>query len=479
MRATFNALAILLSAFAMTVQPQPSPPTQGIQLASTDDVRFPLTISQCEPVFIYYNVDTPGYSLVISTIVDDINAIIYLLRLNIPLGSGYLEWICNIPAGYSFLVEGSYTYIFVVQPGSSSSCLRDITTTYAYASYATTFFRSFTANPPTPLVYTFDHATYIRSSRLSLCPRLTLLLARLFPSPLILDPSQRSLSSTRPNLLVRTYLSSPFNSPELAISSTTKSLALSSTSTTQTTIPTPIPPNSRKSKTPAIVGGIFGAIVVAAISTAIFVWIRGRRQSQQHVADYPIPTSETIIYNTQSGPIAQEQAPVVPSASSKSTPFPSRHWEFSIHPQIHGCPRLLGIIVCVHLSRIVRYSNLILLDPESPMSSYMGYSPDSPGASSATPIMSSTVALPPSYLQSHQAQTLGDSGFPPPGMQPSFAPKAGSEPDPPDVMTALNVITRMDPSQQRTLISVLNTLVPSERAPPGLPNSVVRAPYSS
>ena len=109
---------------------------------------------------------------------------------------------------------------------------------------------------------------------------------------------------------------------------------------------------------------------------------------------------------------------------------------------------------------------------------YMGFSSDSPETSSATPITSSTVALPSSYLQAHQAQRLDTSGFPAYGMQPFSAPRAGSEPDPPDIMTALNVVTRMDPSQQRTLVSVLNTLVPSERAPPGTPNSVVRAPYN-
>ena len=205
-------------------------------------------------------------------------------------------------------------------------------------------------------------------------------------------------------------------------------------------------------------GGIFGG-VVAIISTVTFVWICRRRRSQPRVADYPTSTSESIIHNAQAGPIAQEQAPMLPSASVLR--FPADTGSPQSTPQIHGCPRLLGIIVRVHLSRIVGYSNLVLLDPESP-----------------TPTMSSTVALPSSYLQANQAQSLDTSGFPAPGMQPSFAPRPGSEPDPPDVMTALNVITRMDPSQQRTLVSVLNTLVPSERSPLGVPNSVVRPPYS-
>ena len=139
----------------------------------------------------------------------------------------------------------------------------------------------------------------------------------------------------RPTLLVRTYPSSPFNSPTLPFPITTTALVPSTLfpSTTNppasppisTTDPptklTPTLPPSRQSKTPVIVGGIFGGVAVAAISTTIFFWICGRRKSRPHVADYPISTSESMIINPRSGPMAQEQAPMVPSASSEPSPF--------------------------------------------------------------------------------------------------------------------------------------------------------------
>ena len=191
--ATFIALAILLTPFSVTVRPQPSPTTPGIQLANPEagDVRFPVTVSQCEPVLIYHNTPNAYFLLIYTTGAD-------LIRLNIPFGIGYLEWICNIPAGFPVSVGNYFAFSLVVQSGSSSSCLHNITTTYAYASHATSLLRSFTANPPTSTSLIYTGCFY--SPPLSLCHKLTLLLERLFPSPL--DPSQRSLSSTRPTLLV-------------------------------------------------------------------------------------------------------------------------------------------------------------------------------------------------------------------------------------------------------------------------------------
>jgi hypothetical protein len=139
-----TALVTVLVAFAVTVLTQPPP--DGIRLPNplgfdNIDVFFPLTVSQCEPVFVYYN--TPvGLGFGISTIFQEYTDLVVFY---IPPGVGYFEWICNIPAGYTIIVLGSY--VFVVQPGPSSSCLADITTTYSYASYATSAFRSYTAHP--------------------------------------------------------------------------------------------------------------------------------------------------------------------------------------------------------------------------------------------------------------------------------------------------------------------------------------------
>jgi hypothetical protein len=169
---TLAAVAVFLAARvpAVTVVfAQPSPPAQGIQLASClpFDVFFPLTVSQCEPVFVYYNTTVPQ-SFGISTISGEYTDLIIFA---IPTGIGYFEWICNIPAGYTIIVDGRY--VFVVQPGWSSSCLGDITTTYPHATYITTAFRSYTANPANttvPRISRSAMASYVCFSQMHSLP---------------------------------------------------------------------------------------------------------------------------------------------------------------------------------------------------------------------------------------------------------------------------------------------------------------------
>ena len=129
---------------------QPSPPAQGIQIGHPlegFDIRFPLTVTQCESVFIYYNTTTSrGSHIVLSTR----DYTVPLLSIGpTPLGVGYFEWVCNVPAGYDMWASFLDLYIITVQPGPSSSCLHDVTTTYQYASYVTTAFASYTAHPIT------------------------------------------------------------------------------------------------------------------------------------------------------------------------------------------------------------------------------------------------------------------------------------------------------------------------------------------
>ena len=146
--ATLFCLAIL-AALPVAVLTQPSPPSEGIQLALDYDVRFPLTIAQCEPVLIYYNTTNLGgyiYNVILFSHTSGSSQ--EVARLIAPVGVGYLEWICNIPAGHGFRVFGFYERFLVVQAGSSSSCLRALTTTYSYARYATTALQSYTSNPP-------------------------------------------------------------------------------------------------------------------------------------------------------------------------------------------------------------------------------------------------------------------------------------------------------------------------------------------
>jgi len=96
---------------------------------------FPLSIVQCEPVLIYYDNPTTDHSFVFLYTPDrDL-----FLTLAFPPGVGYLDWICNIPAGYAFTAYSLVYQNFTVQLGSSSACLGDITTTYAFASYEPTY----------------------------------------------------------------------------------------------------------------------------------------------------------------------------------------------------------------------------------------------------------------------------------------------------------------------------------------------------
>ena len=135
---------------ASIVLAQPSPPAQGIQTGyeSGLDIRFPLAVTQCEPVFIYYNT-TISLQATVTLVTPETGALFGLL---IPGGVGYIEWVCNIPAGYDFGVLSSYGfyYYIVVQHGPLSSCLHNVTTTYQYAWYFTTNLAAYTARPPTP-----------------------------------------------------------------------------------------------------------------------------------------------------------------------------------------------------------------------------------------------------------------------------------------------------------------------------------------
>jgi hypothetical protein len=102
-----------LAVLAATVLAQPSPPAEGIQLSTAYDVRFPLTVSQCEPVFIYYNT-TGTYSLYICAPAGTTGTFTTKAVITILVSIGYLEWTCHISAGLAFVVEGWYQRYVVV-----------------------------------------------------------------------------------------------------------------------------------------------------------------------------------------------------------------------------------------------------------------------------------------------------------------------------------------------------------------------------
>jgi hypothetical protein len=129
------------------------------------DIRISSTAKQCEPFHIHYNLtsQSDAYTLLFDT--PDRQR---FLSIRLPTGVGCMEWVCNVHAGYSFYVSGPLSEYYVVQPGSSSACLNNIMTTYAYAEYNTNVFQSFTAHPPntTPPPADFQ-ARLVRVSSLS------------------------------------------------------------------------------------------------------------------------------------------------------------------------------------------------------------------------------------------------------------------------------------------------------------------------
>ena len=86
-----------------------SRPTEGYNLCDpTQDCELimPLTIAQCEPVLIYYNM--PFSSVYFNLSAPDSGDA--FLSLYTTLGIGYMEWICDIPARSTFFID-SFGYI--------------------------------------------------------------------------------------------------------------------------------------------------------------------------------------------------------------------------------------------------------------------------------------------------------------------------------------------------------------------------------
>ena len=131
---------VVIFAAVLAVHAQIARPAQGYEMGNVTagfDVILPLSIVQCEPVLVYYNITgTAPYNLSMVLIGSDNSR---LLSLDIPPFVGYLDWICNIPAGYIFFASFFLAQTYTVQPGSSSACLGNVTTTYSYVHYGTNF----------------------------------------------------------------------------------------------------------------------------------------------------------------------------------------------------------------------------------------------------------------------------------------------------------------------------------------------------
>jgi hypothetical protein len=148
-----SALAAVLAATNfIALGQQPTHPAQGDDIGDPSfdwDVILPSSVTQCEPFLIYYNttVYPTNTSLVMDITTPNYRTILITFTFP-PHSIGYLDWICNIPSGYSFIAETfSYPQYYTVQNGSSSDCLGNITaTSNAFYDYQTSVFQSYTQN---------------------------------------------------------------------------------------------------------------------------------------------------------------------------------------------------------------------------------------------------------------------------------------------------------------------------------------------
>ena len=152
MPSTLKALLLIIcTGFFTTIQSQSVHPAQGIQLGNPRagvDIVIPASMTQCESFLVYYNITVPVAPFIAfytTNLAGDA-----LLTLHPPgSATGYIDWVCNIPAGHGLTIgvrdlpgtPGGVlrTQNYVVQSGTSSSCLVDLTATYSIAGYGTNF----------------------------------------------------------------------------------------------------------------------------------------------------------------------------------------------------------------------------------------------------------------------------------------------------------------------------------------------------
>jgi hypothetical protein len=101
-------------------------------------------MTQCEPFLVYYNIIVP-VSPFIGFFSPDLAGDALLTLLPPGSATGYIDWVCNIPAGHGLIVGVRdaagilRTKNYIVQSGTSSSCLVDLTASYSVVDYGTNF----------------------------------------------------------------------------------------------------------------------------------------------------------------------------------------------------------------------------------------------------------------------------------------------------------------------------------------------------
>jgi hypothetical protein len=206
-------MAVLATTITATLGQAVPPPSEGYQLGGpvnpsdpggpSFDIIMPLTVTQCDPVLIYYNITAwnaaNGGPLDLLLSNPSLTSDFAFVTIQLPSSDiGYLTWTCNIPAGENFYasavspVSETLAYAtFTVKSGSSSACLGPLTTYTSMLQYDTTVFASYTAASymnsiilPSPLIpaYVFPSLPLVYSS--ILLDRLQPFLRALFrPSP--------------------------------------------------------------------------------------------------------------------------------------------------------------------------------------------------------------------------------------------------------------------------------------------------------
>jgi hypothetical protein len=92
------------------------------------DLVLPYTVAQCEPALFYYNITNPslfaGFLGPLYSIMSP-DGLLDMETFAAPnTGEGYIEWLCNLPAGKVFQIfNTNYNAWYTVQPGSDTSCI--------------------------------------------------------------------------------------------------------------------------------------------------------------------------------------------------------------------------------------------------------------------------------------------------------------------------------------------------------------------
>jgi hypothetical protein len=121
-------------------------PTQGYELGGPGqdiDIILQPSMIQCEPFLIYYSLSTAD-PVFIAFYSPDLQGDAILTLQPPGLTTGYIDWICDIPAGHGVIIAGRFSGLlygqyYVVEPGTSSACLGNLTATYSILDYGTNF----------------------------------------------------------------------------------------------------------------------------------------------------------------------------------------------------------------------------------------------------------------------------------------------------------------------------------------------------